>query len=576
MPKISALPAAASAANADQIPANQSGTTRRVTVEQIRAGAKPVAEITGANDGIPGFDASGVGQSIPGWTVANGQFYGFNKQHVIVPVNGGSYKNLDSVYASLNPTVADADENWYLKFYEFSAGDDNSGNQVGDMTDGSMLGIGISLRSINSSNVGNLAPYNSYITLGNGTDPMTGRNVTMYNANPSLNLGGVEVENIFGFNMSFNLQTGSVVNQQAIGVNINGGAYDVDQFFGVVQGVNFDGEVGDATSFQSAHNFDDVTNGVNVFTDFNQQVGTIGNNYFSAAYNPNLDTITGGLFGLSINPTVLGCAYADGLNVNMSGVTSGGTVRAAYFVGDVEIDGDLDFSGSLAIGQLASFSAFTVVDGGGNPSSNNGLVSQINASGVVANCDTLGLNTACLINLDSTFQGTSGGFGIGIASMALPNVVSMEAGCNLDNLTACAYATTFDAANTGGTIGQLVGARSLAVGLGGTQTITRMYSFFADYFAGDVADDSWGFYDNGAKYNFMTNALKIGGSDTTTHNFEVDGVSLFGGNIGFYGTAPIAQPASSGSATAGGAYTATEQTMLQEVYDAVRALGLMS
>lgn len=46
--------------------------------------------------------------------------------------------------------------------------------------------------------------------------------------------------------------------------------------------------------------------------------------------------------------------------------------------------------------------------------------------------------------------------------------------------------------------------------------------------------------------------------------------------IGFYNATPIVQPTSSGSATAGAAYGATEQSMLQEVYDAVRALGLMS
>jgi hypothetical protein len=152
----------------------------------------------------------------------------------------------------------------------------------------------------------------------------------------------------------------------------------------------------------------------------------------------------------------------------------------------------------------------------------------------------------------------------------------MQAGCNLDNLTACAYATVLDAANTGGTIGRLIGARSLVVPSGGTQTITRLYSFFADYFAGDPADDSWGYYDNGAKYNYIANKLKIGGTDTTSYAFEVDGSVMLDGNLGFYGTTPIAQPTSSGAATATGTWTSVEQTMLQEVYDAVRSLGLMN
>jgi len=73
-----------------------------------------------------------------------------------------------------------------------------------------------------------------------------------------------------------------------------------------------------------------------------------------------------------------------------------------------------------------------------------------------------------------------------------------------------------------------------------------------------------------------------GGSVFGNNTFPVP-VEFFGdiahkaiGNFGLYGTAPVAQPTSSGVATAGGTYTATEQAMLQQVYDAVRAWGGMS
>lgn len=46
--------------------------------------------------------------------------------------------------------------------------------------------------------------------------------------------------------------------------------------------------------------------------------------------------------------------------------------------------------------------------------------------------------------------------------------------------------------------------------------------------------------------------------------------------IGFFGTTPVAQQTSSGAQTAGAVYTATEQTMLQEAYNALRAYGLLS
>lgn len=48
-----------------------------------------------------------------------------------------------------------------------------------------------------------------------------------------------------------------------------------------------------------------------------------------------------------------------------------------------------------------------------------------------------------------------------------------------------------------------------------------------------------------------------------------------GGNVGFYGTPPVAQPAL-GAATAAGTYGANEQQMLQKAYNALRTLGLAS
>jgi hypothetical protein len=48
-----------------------------------------------------------------------------------------------------------------------------------------------------------------------------------------------------------------------------------------------------------------------------------------------------------------------------------------------------------------------------------------------------------------------------------------------------------------------------------------------------------------------------------------------GQKIGFFGSAPVVQP-TVGAGTAGGSYTATEQGMLQRIYNAVRALGLGS
>ena len=47
------------------------------------------------------------------------------------------------------------------------------------------------------------------------------------------------------------------------------------------------------------------------------------------------------------------------------------------------------------------------------------------------------------------------------------------------------------------------------------------------------------------------------------------------GAVGFFGVAPVGQQ-TGGAASAGASYGATEQTMLQAVYDALRAFGLIS
>lgn len=56
----------------------------------------------------------------------------------------------------------------------------------------------------------------------------------------------------------------------------------------------------------------------------------------------------------------------------------------------------------------------------------------------------------------------------------------------------------------------------------------------------------------------------------------VTSVEWAGSTLGFFAKSPVSQPASSGTATAGVLYTATEQAMLQQAYNALRALGLMS
>jgi len=140
---------------------------------------------------------------------------------------------------------------------------------------------------------------------------------------------------------------------------------------------------------------------------------------------------------------------------------------------------------------------------------------------------------------------------------------------------------SLDGSATGGTANEVALCKSVAIPNGVT-TVNRLYGYEMALPFGDPGTVSWGLYINGAPQNWLAGALRIGGTavsdDTAAAGLalQVTGDARFDDQIGFYGTTPVAQPTSSGAQTAGAIYGATEQTMLQEVYDAVRALGLMT
>lgn len=77
---------------------------------------------------------------------------------------------------------------------------------------------------------------------------------------------------------------------------------------------------------------------------------------------------------------------------------------------------------------------------------------------------------------------------------------------------------------------------------------------------------------------WVWNSSKGGTGTVRAVRWTIDGTERLRMNttgVGFFGAAPVAQQ-TGGAATAGGTYGATEQTMLQRVYDALRNLGLIS
>jgi hypothetical protein len=583
MPKISGLPAAGSANTSDQLPANQSGTTRRVTVSQIVAVPKAIETITGTANYVAAFDGSGNGTSLSSLQINSEG--GLSQLVTAVPVNsGGGYKTLHSDYGSFNPTVVDADDNWYHRFIEASVGDDDSGNQLGDGSNGGLTAFGVNVRSIQSSSVGNLGAMSAGATIGNGTSPISARSMTVFTGNLSLG-DDSDCEDVYGLNIGFGQSaTSSVINNNFYGSNFGGTLRNITANAYLW---NFAVQVLSANQINGINyspTIEDTVGSVIGYSDFTTQNtgGVVGNNYFSGALQPSIRSITGGYWGLNIAPTVDDCDYAYGIQIDMSNVTSSGSVKALSVTGDVDVIGNFSFTGTLSIGQLNAFYSAAAVDGGGTPTSLHGLISSVTAAAsvTVANADMIGVNTACLIDIGDNATLTSGPFGLGIAALALPAIVKIGDGASIGNVHGAVFALSLDPTSGNGTFAQVAGCRAVTIPQGGDQQITRLYGYHADLFAGDPGDDSWGLYIEDHNQNFLEAGLKIGGtpgsSDTTSHKLEVEGSALFDGSLGFYGTTPIAQPSSSGVATASGTYGATEQAMLQEAYNALRALGLMS
>lgn len=455
---------------------------------------------------------------------------------------------------------------------------DGSGTVTGSSTafitnDG---GIGV-LETLAIEDVTTYAVHNTDVQLGmTENSPDSSLSLMYFNvtSNSAFTLG-TSGEAIRGLNLNINLngQTGSlggisgVTTNISVGngtdpINLNGIAYaygfgtiaanvTVD---GPLQGYGFQPNVSasaSSTTDMYVNVFYDASNigvPVNGYTGLNlaPQLAEMRNNtgFTGININPTVTTFTGnsganliavsgnygsmGYFsGLNLNPTVAGSTNADGLYVDMSNVVSSGTVRAAAFVGDVDIQGALSFTGALSVGQINAFANYTVVDAGGNVSSIDGLVTAPNvpASATIANADTLGVNTAMLLTVGANATVTTNL--TGIAALGLPAVVQTHTGSSVDRVSGALFAISLDGSSTGGTLTEVSLCRSVAIPNGIT-TVTNLMGYKMDLPFGDPGTTTWGVYITPTAHNYMAGDLLVGGtagSDDVVENSSV-GIEL--------------------------------------------------
>ena len=223
--------------------------------------------------------------------------------------------------------------------------------------------------------------------------------------------------------------------------------------------------------------------------------------------NSNLDIV---ISGTASNPQVTQAA------TNFTGGINSGTKRAAYFKGDVQIDGNFGFSGALSLGKLNAYASQTLVDGGGNPGTVHMLISAptIGDNLTVANADLIGVNTASLISIGTNSVVTTSF--LGIAALGLPAVVSMKTGATVDRITGALFALSLDASGTGGTVDQLALCKALAIPNGAT-TVNELYGYEMDLPFGDPGTQTWGLMIRPDVNNFLAGNLKLGGSQTVAN-----------------------------------------------------------
>lgn len=314
-------------------------------------------------------------------------------------------------------------------------------------------------------------------------------------------------------------------NNYAVGVNVN--MDSVTNYAGVqaslvVQDITYTmntaGVSGNAIIVQYT---DTVTAGNEVAT-------FTGGNTITVSIESGVSTATQVLAALNANATIISNATITITGTasnpqttygptNLAGGIDPGRKQAAFFKGDVEIQGALSFSGGLSIGALSSYATadLGVLPGGVNSIDTLVTAPSVAANATVSGKDLLGVNTAMLFTVGDNATVTTSF--LGIAALGLPAVVNMGTGSTVDRIEGAVFAISLDATATGGTIAEVDLCRAVAIPNGST-TITKLKAYQFDLPFGDPGTTTFGIYMEPACHNYMAGDLKIGGTDTISNS----------------------------------------------------------
>lgn len=510
-----------------------------ITVTNTSPGTPP----TGTANTFAGFDALGALESIPGFVI--GAEGGMQENLTEQPNNGGGF-TANSFNINFEPLQNSPNENWNVQSISTNLDSASSGFNQG--TNGAAVQLlNLSFNHGGTGNVGGLSAINIGSSIGNGTDPISVKGMSLIGGSTNVNAGVTMDGSLFGFGMNF------VVDPAAIGTssfgvtafndsnnigistpgyisysasptisaisnngnynalysnpNIttltgNANAYGVSLSptittigaTGQVIGVNFSPNV---TTMGASAGFQGVIVGGNVTT-----MGATSNmNGYS--FNPNITTSHGGINGIQVSPTISG-GDADfvGLNVSPGGASTIGAVTGLRIQLSNLTDGD-DPQGATGIEsdsrlqvnsqtQLLAAQGFQI----GTRIAN---LFHIPSGSPVTGTDELNINIAGDIWAEDDVA--VGGFGIGYNAVGFIGSVAVNAGKTIDMVTTFLPASAFPdpGVPTGGTITDMHLVRILPpLPQGGTATITNLYAlkiddFGATTFSGSSAN-AYGIY----------------------------------------------------------------------------------
>lgn len=454
------------------------------------------------------------------------------------PDNGSGGQSALTSGFSFRPLQNSPDESWTIFNNRVGLDPDSSGFTLG--TAGNFANLyALGFDHQGTSDVGALTYFNTYSNIGNGTDPITMNGFSLFfgfgNINDNVTIAGP----IQGYGFQLNVADGAAMNSY------------VNAFYDYS---TWDTASAGHRSYAAGPQIEAIKNDGNyVAFDNNAQITTFqGNsNYTGLAVSAQVGTFgTGSFSGVNVNPTVAGVDHYYGVYATADNVTSPDK-WAGYFDGDVNVTGSLSFGGALSIGRLNAYGEYVLADGGGNPGSVHALITQITnpANAVIANADTIGVNTAALITLGENSSYTSGPFGLGISALALPAVIETHTGSYGDAIGGATYALNFAGSSTGGTVHQVWGGRFLPIPNGIT-TVDRYYGVWSHALFGDLATANWaGYFEDALVY--MEEGLKVGGGDTlSSADYGVESVKTIASDNGFQlntsGTQPTCDAAHRG------------------------------